>query len=150
MKRIILIAGFVCFAFLGGRAQEEVQLNWVKSFQQADSISKATNKPMLVFFSGSDWCKPCIKLKKYVLETEEFSKYSEKFVLYNADFPYRTKQDKALKDANEKLASQFNKDGQFPRVIFLSPQQKQLASLGFIDCTPKEYIAKIESLLKAQ
>jgi hypothetical protein len=69
-------------------------------------------------------------------------------VLYNADFPYRTKIDKTIKAANEKLAEQYNKEGRFPKIVILSPQQNVMATLGFIECTPEAYVEEIERLLK--
>jgi len=146
MKRFITVALFLVSCVVTSLAQTHAQ--WQTSFDIALETSKKENKPILLFFSGSDWCKPCIKLKKSILETEPFAEYSKKFVLYNADFPYRIKLDKTLKATNEKLAEQYNKEGHFPKIVLLSPQQKVLCTLGYIDCTPETYIEEIERLLK--
>jgi thioredoxin-related protein len=145
MKQVITI--FLLVIALSGFAQT-VDLKWETNFQQAVSESKKTGKPILLFFSGSDWCKPCIKLKKYVLETETFAKYSHEFVLYNADFPSSSKLNKELTKANEELAAQYNKEGKFPKIVYLSSSLKQLGSTGFIDCSPNEYIQEIERIVK--
>jgi thioredoxin-related protein len=145
MKYLIVFALLTMVAL---KSPAQTSLSWVDHFELAQKQSLDTNKPILVFFSGSDWCKPCIKLKKQVLETPEFKEYSAKFILYNADFPYRVKQEKALKAENEKLAEKYNKQGQFPKVAILSSQGKELCSVGAFDGTPSEFIAKLDAMLK--
>jgi thioredoxin-related protein len=36
--------------------------------------SNKENKPLLLFFTGSDWCGWCIKLQNEVLKTADFKK----------------------------------------------------------------------------
>lgn len=63
--------------------------DWGLDFQQALTDSKQNNRLILLNFSGSDWCGPCIKLKKDVFESEEFKNFSaEKLLLVRADFPH--------------------------------------------------------------
>lgn len=145
MKHILTIL-FVTMTFVG--FSQTVELKWTANFQQATAEAQKTGKPILIFFSGSDWCKPCIKLKKYILETETFEKYSTTFVLYNADFPYNTKLSKEITKANEDLAAQFNKEGKFPKIVYLTPSLKVLGSTGFIDCSPDEYIQEIKRIIQ--
>lgn len=148
MNRIVtLVTFFVLMTSFEAFAQT-VDLKWEPAFQQAVTDARLSDKPILLFFSGSDWCKPCMKLKKFIIETETFSRYSEKFVLYNADFPYRTRLPEELAKANEELAAKYNAEGKFPKIVYLSPDLKILGSTGFIDCSPDEYIQKIESILK--
>lgn len=146
MKRFIATALFLILSFAYSTAQ--ISVFWQPNYESAVETSKKESKPILLLFSGSDWCKPCIKLKKSILETKQFSDYSQKFVLYNADFPYRIKIDKTIKATNEKLAEQYNKEGSFPKIVILSPQKNVMATLGFIECTPEAYIEEIERLLK--
>ena len=43
---------------------------------------------IIVVFSGSDWCAPCIKLDKSIWQSEAFKKESEKeWIIVKADFP---------------------------------------------------------------
>jgi thioredoxin-related protein len=90
-------------------------------FQAVVNSAKTSNKPILLVFSGSDWCSNCIKLKTNVFDQEEFkSLQTETFEMYIADFP-RTKttvEDQRTSE-NERLAEQFNPQGKFPLVLFL-------------------------------
>ncbi len=144
LKLILIFSGVLTIhASFGQKA-----LKWENDFETAKHIAKEFDKPMILLFSGSDWCKPCIKLKTYILESDEFIDYSSKFVLYNADFPYRIKQSKALKKQNEELAEKYNPKGEFPKVVYIDKDGKPLGSTGLIDCSPADYIQKIEEILQ--
>ena len=55
---------------------------WMTDFPAAQKKAQAENKLVLVDFTGSDWCRPCIELQRNVLDTPEFRQYAEdKFVL---------------------------------------------------------------------
>ena len=90
--------------------------------------AKASDKPILLVFSGSDWCGNCIKLKANVFDQENFKALQiESFEMYTADFP-RTK--KAVEDRrtldNEMLAEKFNPKGKFPLLVLLDSNQQVL------------------------
>ena len=89
MKKFVTIAFCIVTAML--HSQE-----WQTSFDAAIRLSQQEDKPIVLVFSGSDWCAPCIRLKRNILESEEFKSYAaENYVLYNADFP-RKKKNKLL------------------------------------------------------
>lgn len=68
MKRILLIAFFVVGAF----ASQAQELKWYTDVKEAITVSNKEQKPMLMFFTGSDWCGWCIRLQNEVLKTAEF------------------------------------------------------------------------------
>lgn len=146
MKILKILLFVVAFTFVKQSYSKDAT-KWIDTFSEAKQISEETGKPIILLFSGSDWCKPCIKLKNYILESDEFANYSSKFVLYNADFPYRIKQPKELVKQNETLAEQYNPKGEFPKVVYIDKNGKVLGSTGFIDCEPSAYIQKIEKVL---
>lgn len=91
------------------------------------------NKELILLnFSGSDWCIPCIKLHKNIIETDEFKKLeTENVVVYiNADFPRNKKNQLSseLKKENASLADQYNKKGLFPYTLLLNSEGKILKS----------------------
>ena len=68
-------------------AQISKNLIWHSSIEKAIKKAVKENKKTLVYFSGSDWCKPCIELKNEVFSTNLFKEKAEKdFVLVNIDF----------------------------------------------------------------
>ena len=85
--------------------------SWKTNFEEAKAIAVQEDKNILLVFSGSDWCAPCIKLDKVVWQSEEFKKEAEKnWIIYKADFPKkRTNQlSLDLTEANKKLAEKLN------------------------------------------
>jgi thiamine biosynthesis lipoprotein len=89
----------------------------------AFALSKQMDKPVLLIFSGSDWCVPCIQFNKKILKDSVFLKFaSNKLVLLEADFPQRKKIPTDLKKAYESLAERFNPNGIFPLIVILTAE----------------------------
>ncbi|WP_139922231.1 thioredoxin family protein [Hymenobacter sp. DG01] len=123
---------------------------WVSTLDAALQQAKATNRPVLAVFSGSDWCKPCIMLKQEVFDQPEFTRYAQdKLVLARFDFP-RSKKNKLPAEQtrhNEQAAAQLNKEGSFPLVVLLSPEGKVLAKTGYRPGGAAAYTSYLSSLL---
>lgn len=119
------------------------------TYQQALDKAKVENKQLVLQFSGSDWCAPCIKLEKNILNTPAFEAYATKFVWLKVDFP-RKKDNRLSKEQvaeNEALAERFNPNGLFPLIVFLDHQEEVQGRIKYFNVSPEEYIAKMESLL---
>ncbi len=92
----ILISLFFIAVYTAVQAQEASETRqrhpeWVEDFSQALKIAKKTHKPLLVLFTGSDWCNPCKMLHEDFFDSEKFIALADKnLVLYKADFPRRT------------------------------------------------------------
>jgi thioredoxin-related protein len=95
---------------------------WQSDFERAKADARQEHKLILLNFSGSDWCGPCIKLKKDVFESDEFGAYAaDHLVLVRADFPRLSKNqlDKRQTAHNEALAETYNRQGKFPFTVLL-------------------------------
>lgn len=123
---------------------------WNTSLPGALQQAKATNRPVLAVFSGSDWCKPCIMLKQEVFDQPAFEQFAkDKFVLARFDFP-RSKKNKLPAEQtklNEAAAAQLNQEGAFPLVVVLSPEGKVLAKTGYRPGGASAYTAYLNTLL---
>ena len=147
MKKIaqilFLLVAIVGFTFVNTKAQNHLEA----ALQKA----KNENKHVLVNFSGSDWCRPCILLKKTILDTDEFKKFADKeLVVFDVDFP-RSKKNQLPKEQveiNEKLAAKYNSKGQFPTVILMDSDGKVLGKTGYKKLSPSQYIQHIQSMIK--
>lgn len=115
-----------------------------KALEQA----KAENKPVLLEFTGSDWCPPCQMLERNVLSTSEFKEYKEKNLIFGKlDFPSRKPQSDAVKDNNQSLQQKFQIEG-YPTLILLNGEGKELwRQVGVPQdiSNPKGFIAAINS-----
>ncbi len=132
-------------------SQEKTKLIYADNFTQAKELSAKQNKYLLLIFSGSDWCKPCMMLDINILKDSLFANYANKnLIVYRADFP-RRKKNKLSKDKekhNNQLASKYNKRGEFPKVILFSPDAKIKATLIYNHVTPSEFINQIKKYKK--
>ncbi|MDA8569368.1 thioredoxin family protein, partial [Flavobacteriaceae bacterium] len=107
------------------------------------------NKPILLVFSGSDWCAPCIKLDRDIWTTPVFQSYAKKnLILYKADFPRRKANQlpEPLASENKKLAEQYNTKGYFPLVVLLSPKKDILGETAYLNISPEAYIEKLQDM----
>ncbi len=98
---------------------------WQNDFAKAKNEAAVSNKLILLNFSGSDWCIPCIKMKKDFFNSDVFIKYADSnLILVNADFPRLKKNRLSAEQTskNELLADQYNKEGAFPYTVLLNSQ----------------------------
>ena len=102
---------------------------WGNNLEKALASAAADQKLVILNFSGSDWCGPCIQLKKEIFESEEFKTFADtRLELVRADFP-RQKKNQLPKEQlkyNEALAEKYNPSGKFPLTLLLSPDGKVL------------------------
>lgn len=95
------------------------------SFDALKKQASLEDKKVMLYFSGSDWCGPCIKFKKIYLEDSTFISFAnDSLLVFNADFPRKkAKQLSAEKTKeNEMLAEKFNPNGAFPYIILMDSE----------------------------
>lgn len=143
MKKSTLLIVFFLLAF-----SQVFSQNWITDLTTAKELSTSQNKNIVLVFSGSDWCGPCIKLDKEIWSTQEFMKYSnENLILLKADFPKKKKNklSKEQQDHNAMLAETYH--AKFPLVVVLNSKGEVLDSFGYIkNFTPQDYINRISKL----
>jgi protein disulfide-isomerase len=128
MKKILFI--LLVFVFQNSNAQEKQQL-WLTNYDEAVDLAKKENKQVLLFFTGSDWCGWCKKLKQTIIETPEFKTWAaEKLVLVEVDFPKNTNLDQDTRKQNSKLAKSFGILS-YPTVWFVNQKEEKLGSLYY-------------------
>lgn len=101
--------------------------HWQNNFELAKQTATTEHKYILLNFSGSDWCGPCIKMHKEIFESDVFSKFAdEQLVMVNADFPRQKKNQlpAAQQKLNDALADRYNTTGSFPLTLLLSADGK--------------------------
>ncbi len=147
MKFLIVL----CSALL---IQSADPIVWETSFEKASSIAKEKNKLILLNFSGSDWCGPCIRLHNEYFENKTFQKEAEDdLVLLNADFP-RLKKNKLSKEQqamNDALADKYNSNGAFPLTLLLTADGKIIKSWdGIPNESPEQFATTLKKLADEQ
>ena len=142
MKKILLTL-ILALAYSFGFAQ-----NWETNFDTAKKLAKESNKKIIMVFSGSDWCAPCIKLDKQIWSNDAFITHANKnYIMLKADFPKRKKNalTKEQQEHNNKLAEQYNTSGYFPFVVVTDKDANVLGTTGYKKVSVAEYINTLDS-----
>ncbi len=121
---------------------------WLTDWEAAKAQAQRTNKPILINFTGSDWCGWCIRLKEEVFSQDAFKNWAgQKVVLFEADFPRQKALAPNLQAQNEQLASQFQITG-YPSIIFVDGNGKQLGPrYGYQAGGPEAWIKGAEQCM---
>jgi len=121
--------------------------DWLTDYNAALQQAKKQNKPVLMDFTGSDWCGGCILLQRRVFSTSDFKAYAaENLVLLKVDFPRRNPLPPAQATRNEALARHYGVDG-FPTIIILHPDGTRAGVVDIRFNGPKGLISAVEKIL---
>lgn len=151
MKKILI----TLFLVIGSMTVQAQELTWHTDMKKAMEVSKKTKKPMMLFFTGSDWCGWCIRLQKEVLTTPEFAKWAkDNVVLVELDFPRRTPQTPEIRQQNMELQQTLQVQG-YPTVWFVNATKKgeqfnleKLGSTGYVAGGPTAWLDGANKILK--
>lgn len=150
MKKIAL----TLFLVLGSLTIQAQELSWHTDMNKAVELSKKSHKPLLLFFTGSDWCGWCMRLQKEVMKTPEFTKWAnDNVILVELDFPRRTPQAPEIQKQNMELQQTFAVQG-YPTVWFVNATKidgkinlQKLGSTGYVAGGPSAWLSGADKIL---
>lgn len=142
LRTIAVLAASATFALAGAG-------NWMTDWEAAKAKAKASNKPILINLTGSDWCAWCIKIEKEVFSSKEFQDFAAgHLVLMEADFPRKKEQPADVKKQNAALKKEYLNGG-YPTVWLLDAEGNKLSQdLGELKGGTAEYIKTITALIE--
>jgi thioredoxin-related protein len=151
MKKILL----ALLLALGSQSLEAQELTWLNNLDKAIDLSKETKKPLMLFFTGSDWCGWCKRLQSEVFLKPEFAAWAAKnVVLLEVDFPRRTPLSPELQTQNSQLQQFFQVQG-YPSVYFVNAKKadgkinfEPLGNTGYIAGGPAPWMEAANGILK--
>ncbi|MCB0562013.1 MAG: thioredoxin family protein [Lewinellaceae bacterium] len=152
MKQMLITAAIACLSVVQLIAQEQADttVEWRLNIEEAKQAAADKGAPILMVFSGSDWCRPCIQMRQEVWNNPVFQEYArESLVLLELDFPARKKNKLSPEQTahNEALAEEYNPKGEFPTAVLIGPEGKEIAHFGYNpDLSAQDYV----EYLKAQ
>jgi thioredoxin-related protein len=124
---------------------------WHSNLDEAKLIAKSEHKLVLLNFSGSDWCGPCIRLRQEIFESATFQAMAERnLVLVNADFPRMKKNQLSpqQQQLNNSMADRYNSKGRFPFTVLMDEDGHPLKEWdGFPNASPEQFSASIEEIV---
>ncbi len=153
MKNTFFLLFIVLFS--ANLSAQKEQLTWYTDLNEASKTSTKTNKPLMLFFTGSDWCVWCVRLQKEVFLTDDFKKWAaENVILVDVDFPKdKSKQSIELQNQNNLLARQYEVRG-YPTVWFVAAagsagnyQYSKLGQSGYMAGGPSVWTSNANGFL---
>lgn len=147
IKNTFKVAGLIGALLLSTMTSAVAAEGWMTDFEAAKAKAAEKGKPMLLDFTGSDWCGWCIKLKKEVFSQDAFQSYAaDALVLVEIDFPRGKEQSDEVKAQNEALAKKYGIRG-FPTILLLSPEGELIGRTGYQPGGAAKYVAHLKEIL---
>jgi len=140
----VLLLGFFLLSFT----------DWNTDFEASKKQAEKEHKLILLNFSGSDWCGPCIRMHDEIFESASFKSIADNsLVLINADFP-RLKKNQLPKDqqkSNDKLADKYNPEGIFPYTILMKADGTVIKTWeGYPNASAEQFTVQLKDLINAR
>ena len=143
----LLVSGVQAQSWVNKEKAPEKTKGWITDFEQAKKEAEAFKQPIFAFFTGSDWCGWCVKLKKEALDTKAFEKFAaDNLILFEADFPRSKKLSDKIEKQNKELAAQYSVRG-YPTVYLVDATGKQLGQTGYKEGGADAYVKHLTELL---
>lgn len=138
---LLLAAAATFCGTLGATSTHAGEVLWKTSFTQAMAEASQQNKQVLLNFSGSDWCAPCMKMDREVLSGKQFAEFASKnLILVKLDFPRQKKLSPDEKAQNEQLAKKYAIEG-FPTYVLVDASGKEIRRQeGYLEGGPTQFL----------
>ena len=119
---------------------------WTTNLESALASAKQNKKFVMVQFTGSDWCPPCIMMQKAVFSKSSFTRLvPKKFILVKIDIP---RSNKAMSLENGKVMKNYNVTG-VPTILLFGDDGKEFSRFGASQYpTVEGFIDKLSEELK--
>lgn len=119
-------------------------IHWETDYQIAFKRAQLQKKPLLVFFSGSDWCIWCRKLEIELFNSDVVSEKLDHWAIpVYLDFPQEKQLKPTQERANRILKERWNVND-FPTVLLISQKtEKIIWRHSYIKIDAAEYLDTI-------
>ena len=140
---------FLYFFLIGSTLiglEKEDLLYMTKDYEKGVEIARSYSLPLVVVFSGGEWCFYSKKLEEKILSKQEFiHEVNKKFVFIQVDFPdipisLRSK----IVAQNFLLKEEFHVRD-FPAVVLLNSELEEVCRIGYTEEIPCEYAKRLLS-----
>lgn len=122
--------------------------SWLTDHGTATLRRAAENKPVLMLFTGSDWCPACQNLQSNVFSKSEFSRYAdESLILLEIDFPRKRSVPINEKQAREALAKSYGVRS-YPTMILLDTKGQEAIRINYSGATAKEFVTVLDQYVR--
>jgi len=128
------------------RAQSHSQINWLNSYEAAVAQSRSSSKPILILFTGTNWCPACMKLERHVLTAAPFAQsLANRLIFLKAEFPSYTAESMESSPFNS-LLNRYRVDT-FPTMVVVNAEGAVLFNVNYQNGGVETYVQEITSKL---
>ena len=133
---------------------EDPSITWETNYKKALIKAQKENKCLVLYFTGSDWCPWCVKMKEEIFDSSKFAeKTSTYFVFCMIDFPTRSYLSMEEERQNKTLQEKYQIEG-FPTLILLDTKGMMISKMGYLPIQGGQYaeemIAKLNDYDKLE
>ena len=126
LRHMILFGCLACQALFASSP-----ITWVSDYQEALEQAHRDEKPLLLFFTGSDWSGWGMKMKKEILDSPQFAeKVGNHFVFVEIDFPKHKNLSLDESEQNVQLKEKMD-ISEYPRLVVMDSAEREIARLGY-------------------
>jgi thioredoxin-related protein len=138
---------YLCVA-LTSTAVSPRAASWLTDHGTATLRRAAENKPILMLFTGSDWCPACQNLQSNVFLKPEFSSYADgNLILLEIDFPRKRPVSARDKQARESLARSYGITS-YPTMVLLDTKGQEAIRISYSGATAKEFVTVLDQFVR--
>ncbi len=120
---------------------------WITDPNDALQKSAATRRPLLINFTGSDWCVWCHRVRDEIFVQKHFLSYAaDNLILLEVDSPRQKKLPAELEKQNNALKEKYAVEG-YPTLLLLDADGKELGRLGYMQGGPKTFVRELKRLI---
>ncbi|MCB9190530.1 MAG: thioredoxin family protein [Flavobacteriales bacterium] len=156
MKNLMIIM-FLAVGISATAQEHKSTLDWNTNLMTAVDKAIEQEKPILLFFTGSDWCGWCKRLQAEAFYKPEFEKWAkENVVLMELDFPRRTPIAEETREQNMNLQRMFGVRG-YPTIWFVNPKKngteinfEKIGQTGYVAGGANAWIAEANRIMSVQ
>ncbi len=149
IQLVSLIIMLLSFAMIAAEEYtDESGLVWETNLDDAITMANENGKPILVNFTGSDWCIWCQRLRDEVFSKEAFHAYAkDNLNLVFLDFPRGIKQSNEVKAMNRGWLDKYGVRV-FPTLLILNKDGEVIAQTGYQQGGPEAYVKHLKELIE--
>lgn len=126
------------------------KIEWFNDYEAAVQQAKMQSLPIILFFTGSDWCSWCKKFEDEILSTPQFAEAMQgKFIFVRLDYPMKTSLDPKTTTQNKQLKNKYKIQG-FPTLVLLDENEREIGTSFYQPGGGKKYAEHLQQMIHSK
>ena len=123
-------------------------LIWQTNLDEALADARSRARPVLMFFSGSDWDVWSQKMERQIFDTADFASFAaERLILLKLEFPKSYVLPEAQLKQNRSLQKKYGISG-YPAVVVTDDTGAVIGRLSYTEDGPQHFLGELSRLIE--